>query len=877
MTKSRTCDKSRTGELLLSLGAALALAASATSHAQAQTPAPQPASTPQKPASAVALEEIVVTAQRRAESLQKVPIAVSAFTASELERLNVVQALDVMQYVPNVVSSNNVGLGTANTYFIRGLGSTDSIATADPAVGTYVDDIYVARQSANNISLFDVGRIEVLRGPQGTLFGRNTTGGAVNILMAKPGDELGGYVELGGGAFDRRAARGSVDLPLGDKASLKLTGYWNKDDGYAKNVTTGETLNNTDAFGGRIALRADLADWLNWNVSALYTDTEAANIVNFSCNPRAASQCDDRFVSTGLRQNNGGANQFVGATATVTLANGKSNLPLGSQTRLGLVSSNLSFDLGWANLAAITGYVRTEQDFLVDFFDGRAAPTLNFGLDPITGRPSRNNVANNVILNPPVAGLAVGGFVITNIAETDQWTQEFKLTGEAFDGAVSYVAGAFYFNEESTTDFADTLGSVTTRNATLLADRIVRNKTEAAAVYGQADWSFTEKWKATFGVRFTNEQRRTDFSDNRAICLATPLPATCLDSRNFASVDVDLNPATPNVTIPLDQEINIWTPRFALNHQVNDDVLLFASATRGFKSGAQAARATAVRQLLPVGPETVWSYEAGMKSQWLNNRLRLNLTAFVQETKDFQAGTAFVNPTTGALSFVTRNLADLKNQGLEYELVFKPVTPLTLSLTGGFQDMTYELPSGKPAIDSFGFLSPQAQLAECRAALNGLASPLGFAGTAVARAQGNCSGIVTNAGELAKPVRAPYITTAFSAAWEFNVPALDATLTPTLSLLYTSDQEVGTNNLSGWISPSGVPNIGRDGAFVVGSYSEAHTVMNFNLRFATNDDAWQATLSCNNCTDESWPQSTLSNYSYLNEPQTWAIDIRRRF
>jgi iron complex outermembrane receptor protein len=154
---------------------------------------------------------------------------------------------------------------------------------------------------------------------------------------------------------------------------------------------------------------------------------------------------------------------------------------------------------------------------------------------------------------------------------------------------------------------------------------------------------------------------------------------------------------------------------------------------------------------------------------------------------------------------------------------------------------------------------------------------LGFAGTALARAQGNCSGIVTNAGELAKPVRAPDITSAFSAAWEFAVPAFDATLTPTLSLLYTSDQEVGTNNLSGWISPSGVANIGRDGSFIVGSYSAAHTVLNLNLRFATNDDAWQAMLSCSNCTDEWWPQSTLSNYSYLNEPRTWAVDIRRRF
>lgn len=851
------------------------LAAVLAAPALAQTSAP--ASATAAPQMSGGLEEVIVTAQRRAESLQEVPIAVSAFTASELERLNVVQALDVLQYVPNVVSSNNVGLGTANTYYIRGLGATDSIATADPAVGTYVDDIYVARQSANNISLFDVGRVEVLRGPQGTLFGRNTTGGAVNIVMAAPAKTVGGYGEVGFGSFSRRGLRVSFDAPISDRLAFKLSAYWNMDDGYAKNITTGEALNNVDAKGVRMAARADFTEKLRWDVSGLYTDTQAANIVNFTCNPAAPTECDGRYVSTGLLQNNGGANQFVGATSTVTLANGKGNLPLGSDTQLGLVSSNLRYQLGGAELSFITGYVRTEQDYLVDFFDGRAAPTLNFGLDTATGLPTRLNVANNVILRPPVARLGVGGFVISNIAKTDQWTQEVKLAGEAFGGRFSYVAGGFYFDEKSYTDFADTLGSVATRNATLLADRIVRNKTEASALYVQVDWNVLEKVKATFGIRYTDEKRRTDFSDNRPACQTLPLAATCIDSRNFASVDVDLNPATPNIAIPLDQKIKIATPRFALNYQPTDDVLLFASATRGFKSGAQAARATAVRQLLPVGPEKVWSYEVGAKTEWFDRRLRLNLTAFLQETQDFQAGTAFVNPSTGALSFVTRNLADLENKGLEYEIVAKPFEALTLSLSGGIQDMKYKLPDGKPNVDGFGFLSPQAQLAECRAALAGRVSPLGFVGTALARAQGNCSGIVTNAGELAKPVRSPDTTAAFTAAWEFALPGLDATLTPTISLLYTSDQEVGTNNLSGWVNAAGVANIGRDGTFVLGSYSEAHTVTNFNLKFATKDDRWQAVLSCSNCTEEAWPQSTLSNFSYLNEPRTWAFDLKRRF
>ncbi len=134
------------------------------------------------------LEEVVVTAQRRAEAIQDVPIAITALTGAQLERLNVGDTLDLVKLVPNAFASNNTGLGTANVYSIRGLNNTESIATFDPPVGTYVDDVFIARQNANNFAFFDVERVEVLRGPQGTLFGRNTTGGAVNVILKKPGD-----------------------------------------------------------------------------------------------------------------------------------------------------------------------------------------------------------------------------------------------------------------------------------------------------------------------------------------------------------------------------------------------------------------------------------------------------------------------------------------------------------------------------------------------------------------------------------------------------------------------------------------------------------------------------------------------------------------
>jgi iron complex outermembrane receptor protein len=817
------------------------------------------------------LEEITVTAQRRAESVQDVPIAISAFTAAELEQRNVANALDIVQYIPNLVGHNNTGLGSANSYYIRGLGNTESLATADPPVGTYVDEIYISRQSVNNISLFDVERLEVLRGPQGTLFGRNTTGGAINVVLGRPTAERGGFAEAAIGSWNERSIRAGLNLPLSDRVLAKVSAYWNDNDGYVKNITTGEILNDEQNRGGRLALRTLVSDSVTWDVAVLYTKNFSANLVNFDCNPARPADCGGRFASTGLLRDNAGANQL----APLVLANGKGNLPLGAETRFTLASSNLEFRIGDVTLNAISGYVKTEQDYLVDFFDGRAAPTITFAVDPMTGLPTRYNVANNVVVAPLVRGFRSGGFVIANLADSKQFTQEIKATGKAFRDAVDYVAGLFYYDEKNVTDFADILTS--TGTPLLLADRVARNDTRAFAGYAQFDYSFNERWKATAGLRYTDEKKDFGFSDNRAICQATPLPATCIDSRNFASVDVDLNPATPNVTIPLSQQIRIVTPRFALNYKATDDLLLFASATRGFKSGSQAGRATVIRQALPVGPEKVWSYEVGAKSEWFQRRLRLNATAFIQDTKDFQAGSAFVNPATGAIAFVTRNLAGLENKGLEIELEARPVERLSLTLAAGLQDMKYKIDGGKPAVDQYALLSPLAQQAECIAALAGQASPRGNPGTAVARAQGACTGIVTNTGAFAEPVRTPDLTLSAGIAYRFPIPALAATLTPAVNVSYSGDQEVGTNNLSAFVSAAGVANFARDGQFILGSYSASHTQVSVNLALRADDDRWLASVSCDNCTNEAYPQSTLSNYSYLNAPGSWNVKFRWKF
>jgi iron complex outermembrane receptor protein len=327
-----------------------------------------------------ALEEVTVTAQRRAENIQQVPISITAFTAGELERRNITSPLALIPYIPNLNGNNNTGLGSANVYYMRGLGNTESIATFDPPVGTYVDDVYIARQNSNNFGLFDAERIEVMHGPQGTLFGRNTTGGAINLIMRKPGNELRGFVELGFGSFGQRRARGVIDLPINDRLSTQLAAYYVDSDGYVNNVTTGKKDNAEDEKGVRAAMRLKVSEDVTWDASLNFVYSGTFNKLNFECGTLAApgtpaGGCSGRFNNSAFGQQPLSGllisipNPAVSSTATqlvpTTLANGKGDRKSGLDTNTLLGASNLQIKLSEnATLNFITGIIHLQQDYL---------------------------------------------------------------------------------------------------------------------------------------------------------------------------------------------------------------------------------------------------------------------------------------------------------------------------------------------------------------------------------------------------------------------------------------------------------------------------------------------------------------------------------
>jgi len=707
-------------------------------------------------------DEIIVTAQRRSEAIQEVPLAVTAFDAEQLDILQVTEPLDMTRLVPNFMGQNNTGLGTANVYSLRGLNNTESIATFDPPVGSYIDDVYVARQNFNNFALFDVDRIEVLRGPQGTLFGRNTTGGAVRVIMKKPAETLGGYAEVGYGEYDRYLARGSIDVPVSDKVLTKLSAFYIDDDGYVDQQIGGVTvdqLNGQEAYGVRGALRWLATDSVTWDIALDYVDDDHANQYNGKVE-------GSRVSLSSLRQD---GSPFVGL-----ITGSKQNLSQGNEVEAFSVSSNIDWDTSIGTISFITAYRDLDQEFALDFLNFPAGDT--------------------------------GAFVIVNDGNHEQFTQEVKLTGSIGE-KIQYVSGIYYFDEENKTDFADLFtGAVS-------ADRILSNDTEAWAAYLQADYQLGDQWTLTAGVRYTDEEKTIDFVDNQP-----EGDDTDLTSANMVALG-----------IPLKQTEQLWTPRFAVQYTVDDDLNFYVSATRGFKSGGWNARATNPNGLRPFDAEIVWSYEAGMRSEWLDNRLRVNLTVFQQDVSDFQLPSAFETDT--GIVFITENFADLDVTGVEAEIIYSPIDNLNLLLSAGIQDGEYK--NIDPSI--------VAQQESCRA---GTTADCG-------------TGIVDPNGDIADPVRTPdfTLTAGFNYAWPFSS---GYELVPSAYVYSVGEHNTGTSGL-----PIGLV--------------DGYTQLNAALELVNSDQDWRVKLECKNCNDRTEVVSVLAGLAYLNDPRTWMLTARKGF
>ena len=705
------------------------------------------------------LDEVVTTAQRREQNVQDIPLTVSAYDIEALKVYQIDEPLDIVNSVPNLFGGNNTGLGTANQYFLRGQGQDESFATFDPAVGTYVDDVYVSRQNANNVSLFDVESIEVLRGPQGTLFGRNTSGGAVNIKLRKPDEEFGGYVTAGYGRFNEILLRGTIDIPVSDRVRTKFSGFLNQDDGWLRNTRTGGRDNDKDNFGVRGAVTFDVSDTIVWDLTADYVAADEANATG-GANPRVTTS---RLA----------AGEALSALVPGAIQKADS---YGNDTKALNLTSNLKFGLGNGDVNFILGYRDLSQDFLINF------PLPNF-----------------TVFNPAVED---DEFIIDNLGDHEQFSAELKYNTSLLDDRLNLTTGLYYINEDNVTDVA----AYFVPFGAISRDRIVTNTSEGFAIYGQGDFDITDRLTLTAGLRWTDETKEIELVDNRPIGDATDLTTANL------------------VTAGIPTEINesVFTPRFALSYEANDDTLLFVSATRGFRTGGWSARGNTAAAVRPFNSEFIWSYEAGFKKEIWDNRLRLNMTGFYSDLKDLQ-----INASDETGNFTITNAGGLEVLGLETEIVFQPTDNVSLFAALGLQDADY--------------VNLDDQIAECNAAF-----PNGGQGVFGAL-DGNCN--------VADVKRSPEYTWAFGGSVDLDFG--DWTVTPNASARFVPDNITTSRNRG----PSG-----------------AYEIFNLGVTFTSPDNAWGLTAECKNCTGEEYLVSTFgSGDEYLNEPSTWQVRLNYNF
>ena len=762
-----------------------ALAAATTAGAQTSTSTGQSGANAGQAESGNGLAEVVVTAQRRSENLQDVPISVTALSARDLETQQVDSALDLGRLVPNFFSSNNVGQASANVYYIRGLGQTQSFPTFEPEVGTYVDDIYITRQNANNFAMFGVDQVQVLNGPQGTLFGRNSAGGAILVTLQKPGHEFGGDAQVSYGSFDEVGGRVSLNAPINDHLLTRTSAYGITNDGYVEDPTINHNLNHTRNWGVREAFAVDSGESsrFRWDISVDYEHNDAANLLN--------QPTDIGGVHGSDRISYSGFNTSGGALAPF-LTGPKSQYGQGALVKTYGIASNikLGFDAGVLNI--ITGYRGLSQDLAADF------AVAGFG--PLS-------VADVI---------PTGEIALAQRLRGNEYTQELKWTAPVND-SINYTAGVYYLYETNGNNYGQVLGLGPTF-AFPLNDQFARNWTPSTAGYAQGDFKVAPQFTLTLGGRFTHETKNVEATPNAP-------------GLGFTTAQIQAAGYATSLTA------NEFTPRVALQYQVDPQLMTFVSATRGFQGGGWNGLTGANPiDYNSFAPETIWSYETGFRYESANRRLRLNATAFYEDVKDYQLLSD--NPTTH--SFDTSNAADMGAYGLELSLAWQPIDRLTLS--GNLSSMRAYYHNASQLIRN--------QQAQCLAGVTGTCD----------------SGIVRPDGTLATPVYTPPLAMSGTGAYTFGFEGF--TLTPTVSVQFVASEWFDTANTNGYAASNPAP---------AGGETRPRTLLDATLTFAARSMPLSVTAGCKNCTKKDYGTADLLGLDYFNYPGTWSVAVKYRF
>lgn len=612
--------------LLIGTGA-IALLWTGSAAAQTETE-------PQEDASARRLESIVVTAQKRAEDVQDVPIAITALSSSTLEKQRVTDVTSLDNLVPGLrIAAADAAANPK--IFIRGAGLNDFNPTSSSGVGLYADGVYIGSPLAQFSTFYDLDRVEVLRGPQGTLYGRNTTGGAINVISKRPTFSPEGYASIEAGNFGSVELNAAYGGPIvGDKLAFRIAGQYAEDDGYSTNAVTGNKVNNAE----RYAVRGSL----------LYTPDDLTDIlltVNTFSNRGGAVQPKSR--------------QLFPADPS---AAGPDGVCAPAFFRSGLCTDALGFADTSADPYTITADVEGKDK--VDLWSAALTIDREIGDLTLTSITAYQDVERSAHENTDSSPQQMLEAFYNNTQE--QFSQELRL---ASDGErLKWVVGGYYMKDTTTSDSAydilrilrplfitpENPTGVSPENSVIYLGYPYTQKTDSYAIFGQADYELAPGLILTAGLRWSADEKSMDYSTLAEGVL-------------------------PVFSYQADKTFSDWSGKVGLKYDLTATTNIYASYSRGYKSGGFfGGNADSPEQIAPYENETVNAYEIGSKSDLWDNRLRMNLSGFYYDYQDIQAYSTVER--NGLTVQVLDNAASAEMYGAEAEFTVMPIENLDLSL-----------------------------------------------------------------------------------------------------------------------------------------------------------------------------------------------------
>ncbi|MBN7798459.1 TonB-dependent receptor [Parahaliea mediterranea] len=625
------------------------------------------------------LEEVLVTAQKREQGLQDVPISVEAFGAEQIDNLAADDISGLGDFTPNV----DIGKATNQpSYKIRGIGTDDFGIGADPAVGVYVDGVYIGRSGGSKVAFNDIARVEILNGPQGTLFGRNAAAGAIQYVTNKPVDEYEGWVKATLGNYDRRQLEGVFNVPITDTLYFRTGLLYNKRDGWVDNLANGDDLAREDNRSITAQLRWLPTDNLDIILRAEYDEVDQ----------------DSRPASSavwGPRDNGAGFTEV------------ESDERLQETRELYGTSLHVTYDMDFATLTSITAW-RTYDSYNPEEKDGSAELLYRF---------------NDL-----------------NKEDNKQFSQEFRLDGE-FGSRWRWTAGVNYFREHARQQSGIILGpesldkliaereigvpydALAPGQATDIAFQFIPDpynrrafsngyeafnsgvdfrenifidgEYESYAGFVDTTFDILDNLSLTAGLRYTEDEKQFGrYVEFNEYALAFGFPTeTRIDANGNYDPDGELG------YLVSEESWSQLTPRLVLDWRVTDDVLLYGSYSEGYKAGGFNSAGEILAP--PFDPEEVTNYELGVKSSWLDNTLRVNAAAFYYEYDNLQElnfiqAACLSNSSTGAYLFET---SDVEGEGMELSVNWLPIPSLELFFNTGLLDAEYVRREERTVVD----------------------------------------------------------------------------------------------------------------------------------------------------------------------------------